>query len=57
MDEMGKELIEAINEAFKVTIPLTDENAKGISDVVDCVIKEHDYGYCDSCDGRRRRYA
>lgn len=52
MDKMGAALIEAINRNFKTKIELSEENAASLSDLVNDIIIEHDYGYCDNCDRR-----
>lgn len=52
MDRMGKDIIKAINEAYKLKIPTDEETAQEMGDLVDVVIKEHNYGLCDNCDRR-----
>lgn len=52
MDKLGQELIEAINKVFGTKIPITEENAKTVSQLFGDIAQESDYGYCPDCDER-----
>ncbi|MBA7486581.1 hypothetical protein ES707_22142 [subsurface metagenome] len=52
IDEMGKTIIEDINESFKVKIPLNEQTSKEMGELVDIIVTEHAYGLCDNCDRR-----
>lgn len=53
MDDFGRLIIEHINKTFKVTIEVTEESAESMSNLINDIVTENGYGYCDGCDKRQ----
>ena len=53
MNTFRKTLIEAINKAFKIDIPNTEENQSTIDSIFSDIASDAGWGWCDDCDERR----
>jgi len=60
MDEMGEEIIKAINKRFGTMIEINEDNCKWFGNLIEKIAMDHideivegtEYGYCPDCDER-----